>query len=57
MSLKKKEKKRKIVPEKLLRTSHNKGSHDVITAGHGSFDEGCETSTILYFGVYTGIVV
>lgn len=41
----------------LLHTSHNKGSHNVSAAGHRSFDEGCETSTVPYFSVYTRIVV
>lgn len=41
----------------LLRTSHNKCSHDVTAAGHSCFDEGCETSTILYLCFYTRKVV
>lgn len=40
-----------------LPTSHNKGSHDVSAAGHSSFDEGCETSTVPHFSIYTRIVV
>ena len=41
----------------LLRTSHKKGRDDIGAASHSCFDEGCETSTVPYFSVYTRIVV
>lgn len=39
------------------RTGHEEGSHDVIAAGHCSFDQCGETATILYFSVYARVVV